>query len=339
MGGGNDPPDEHESHSYGLRTPVSAPFTQSSESRPAVSSIPPASTFTPVALRLITHNIRYAATDLFLHERPWPERLPNLLRQFHHYAAGPFNPPSTIICLQEVLNSQLSDLSNAFGDAWTYVGVGRDDGKEAGEFNPIFYRPECWEKVHFKTIWLNETPERPGLGWDAGSNRICTCLVLRCKLEERCLATVMILCTHLDNVGPIARREGAKLIVKYSRRWWKQFTVDHILLAGDLNSTSDERDGAWKVLNDAGGAFIDVGRLLRSNDVRHFGDEITFTGFDGNGDDDPPGTLDFVHYGSLEDKPGAEASRKLQSYSVVPNVFDDGVRCSDHRAVVVDLLL
>jgi len=332
MGGGDKYPNKHELQVHRLQVPATAICTQHD------MTLPPAK-IDPIALRIITHNIRYAATNLFRHERPWSERLPNILRQFRHYAAGPFNPPSTIICLQEVLLCQLNDLAVAFGDVWTHVGIGRDDGKAAGEFNPIFYQPEYWARAHLETVWLSETPEQPGLGWDAGSNRICTCLVLRSRFAARANRTVMILNTHLDNAGPIARRHGAELIVEYARSWQKKFSVDHMLLMGDLNSTRDEKHGAWKVLNSVGSSFVDVDRLLTPCDVRRFGDKITFTGFDGNGDDDPPGTLDFVHYGLNEKETLLEASHKLESYTVVPNLFDDDVRCSDHRAVVVDLML
>jgi len=337
--GGGDHHVECASHQHGHRASTPAVTSRNSNATAPTNLVPFPPSAISIPLRLITNNIRYAATDLFPYECPWPERLPNLLRQIHHYAVGPFNPPSTILCLQEVLQSQLDDVAAALGNEWSHVGVGRDDGKEAGEFNPVFFRPGYWVKVHFETIWLSKTPERPGLGWDAGCNRICTCLVLRTMLEGSRARRVMILNTHLDNAGPIARREGAKLIVKYARLWREEFKVHGVLLAGDLNSTRDERHGAWEVLNTVGSRFSDVGRWLKAGDVRHFGDDITFTGFDGNGDDDPPDTLDFVHYGLAEDETIARANGRLQSYSVVPNLFDDGVRCSDHRAVVVDLLL
>jgi len=149
----------------------------------------------------------------------------------------------------------------------------------------------------------------------------------------------MILNTHLDNASQLARRNGAMLILKYARRWRKDFDVDHVLLSGDLNSTRDEKRGAWETLNAPDSGFADVGRFLRNDDMRRFGDEVTFTGFDGQGDEDTARTLDFVQYGLSEHETVEEASRQLRSYSVVPNLFDDGIRCSDHRAVVVDLVL
>jgi len=341
MGGSDRYPEEHAFHRGGTKIlPITAtsqgygyPFTKSLNAPEGPSSL------VPLPFRLLTHNIRYAARDLFPHERPWPQRLPNLLRQFHHYTASPFNPLSTVICLQEVLQSQLSDLATAFGDEWAHVGVGRDDGKAAGEFNPVFYNTQGWAQAHSETIWLSDTPERPSRGWDAGSNRLCTCVVLQSRLTGSHARKVMVLNTHLDNASKLARRNGALLILKYAKRWRKDFDVDHVFLSGDLNSTRDERHGAWEVLNTSDSGFVDVGRFLRTDDVRQFGDEITFTGFDGHGDEDAARTLDFVHHGLSEEETIGEASHRLRSYSVVPNLFDDGIRCSDHRAVVVDLVL
>jgi hypothetical protein len=40
---------------------------------------------------------------------------------------------------KEVLHSQISELQQLLGSQWKYYGVGRDDGKEKGEYSPIFY--------------------------------------------------------------------------------------------------------------------------------------------------------------------------------------------------------
>lgn len=41
---------------------------------------------------------------------------------------------------QEALIRQVNDLKELLGDDWGWVGVGRDDGVERGEFSPIFYK-------------------------------------------------------------------------------------------------------------------------------------------------------------------------------------------------------
>jgi hypothetical protein len=85
----------------------------------------------------------------------------------------------SFLCLQEVLRNQLGDiLAGLNQDAeletpeWEYIGVGRDDGLEAGEYSPIIYRPAVWELLHWETVWLSKTPETPSKSWDAASARI-----------------------------------------------------------------------------------------------------------------------------------------------------------------------
>ena len=78
-----------------------------------------------------------------------------------------------------------------------------------------------------------------------------------------------------------------------------------------------------------------------------YGSEDTFTGFepDTDKDKDEIGRIDFVWLGPKERVHGLNANSMesggwdVQGYSVLPNVFDDGVFCSDHRCVVADAIL
>ena len=45
----------------------------------------------------------------------------------------------SVIGVQEALVRQVKDLSELFGSDWAWVGVGRDDGQQRGEYNAIFY--------------------------------------------------------------------------------------------------------------------------------------------------------------------------------------------------------
>lgn len=38
------------------------------------------------------------------------------------------------------MKRQVDDLQVLLGDDWGWIGVGRDDGEERGEYSPIFYR-------------------------------------------------------------------------------------------------------------------------------------------------------------------------------------------------------
>lgn len=86
-----------------------------------------------------------------------------------------------IIGFQEVLHNQLLDLQ-ALLPGYVSVGVGRDDGKEGGEYAPVFWDKERFELVRWKTIWLSPTPDQPGsIGWDAVCPKFVISLTSRVK--------------------------------------------------------------------------------------------------------------------------------------------------------------
>jgi hypothetical protein len=72
---------------------------------------------------------------------------------------------------QEALHNQIQDLHALLGPAtWDWAGVGRNDGKQAGEYSPIFFRTDRFDHVDTRYSWLSETPEVAGsIGWDAVS--------------------------------------------------------------------------------------------------------------------------------------------------------------------------
>jgi len=264
-----------------------------------------------------------------------------------------FTPAATLICLQEVLHTQLCDLAlrhfNARHD-WACVGVGRDDGKTAGEYAPIFFRPSAWTLLHFETLWLNETGQVGRRGWDAASVRILTCAVLESSAGRRDQPggarpkKVLALNTHLDDQGKVSRRESAKLIVRAARELRQKWDVDFWFLAGDLNS--EPSGDAYRIINEAGSGFIDARKGIDdvedSDGAPLYGNEMTFTGFDGKGDDgEGKSRIDFVHVG-VDDgagtAQGTPAKQVTRGYAVLPNRFDEGIYMSDHRAVVADLV-
>lgn len=115
---------------------------------------------------MISFNIRY--NNPADGEHAWPlrkERVASLLR-FHQ---------ADLIGMQEVLQGQLEDL-RALLPEYAWVGVGRDDGKNAGEFSPIFYRASRFEVLDSGTFWLSETPELvASKSWDAAPPITCRC--------------------------------------------------------------------------------------------------------------------------------------------------------------------
>lgn len=116
-----------------------------------------------------------------------------------------------IIGMQEVLHNQLEDLKAGLPN-FAEVGVGRDDGKTAGEYAPLFYRADKFELLDSNTFWLSQYPDSVGfIGWDGACTRIATWAKLKDKATGKIFMAVN---THFDHVGVEARRQGALLIIQ-----------------------------------------------------------------------------------------------------------------------------
>ena len=144
---------------------------------------------------------------------------------------------------QEVLAGQLHDMLQRL-DGYGYIGVGRDDGKEAGEYAAIFYKKERMQLLRDGHFWLNQTPDQPRLGWDAACIRICTWGEFRQKQSGK---RVFYFNLHMDHVGTVARREAAKLAVKKIKEIAKGAPV---VLTGDFNV--DQNDEIYRIFTTSG---------------------------------------------------------------------------------------
>ncbi len=144
---------------------------------------------------------------------------------------------------QEVLVGQLRDLRAGL-DNYDYIGVGRDDGKEAGEYSALFYKKDHLTLLNNGNFWFNETPDKPKLGWDAACIRICTWGEFKQKATGFRFFHFNL---HMDHVGIVARREAAKLIVKKIREIAKGAPV---VVTGDFNV--DQTNEIFKIFTDSG---------------------------------------------------------------------------------------
>ncbi|GAA6062443.1 hypothetical protein JCM10212_003317 [Sporobolomyces blumeae] len=235
----------HLSHA---RTPY---YTQTLMARPP-----------PRTLRIGSFNVRYAPSgplrpvkslvELFTKpkdakrtdanpwgEAKWEDRREKLVDQvlFHEL---------DLVGYQEVLDHQYRDLEVLMGDEFGHVGVGRNDGKKAGEAVPIFYRRSRLELLATTHAWLSPTPRVPGSkGWDAGQPRMVTIARFRDVLSTKG-EQVIVANTHWDDRGLVARTESAKLILDLVMGEAKQNgttdagVVPLVVLVGDLNSPAEE---------------------------------------------------------------------------------------------------
>jgi endonuclease/exonuclease/phosphatase family metal-dependent hydrolase len=274
-------------------------------------------------IRILTHNIRYATSDPCEGEKPWPIRKQLILDELRY---NTLHNPESFICLQEALHEQLVSLLAGLNstDEWSYIGVGRDDGKQDGEYSPILFRKKIWTVERWKTVWLSETPEKPGKGWDAGCVRIATVGIFK-HIKSR--KSVVGVCTHLDNAGEISRHESAKLILEVIGKTTSAVECLSlqrlpVFLAGDFNS--EPSDKAYQLLNASDSTIQDSEQLA----TWRYGNKNTYTGFG-----DESSRIDFIFLG-----PRGGGDWETRGYSVLANLFDE-VYSSDHRAVVVDAVL
>ena len=115
-----------------------------------------------------------------------------------------------IMGLQEAFDFQADYIKEQCPD-YDGVGVGRDDGKSAGEMMMIFFNTKTVELKDWGTFWLSETPEVPSFGWDAACRRTATWALLEMRKSGKEFYYVN---THLDHQGREAEKNGLKLIVE-----------------------------------------------------------------------------------------------------------------------------
>ena len=295
----------------------------------------------PLPIRLLTHNIRYATNSPFQGEELWHIRKSRLIAELRFNMT---HCSASFICLQEVLEDQLNDIISGLNSnraTWTYIGVGRDDGFQAGEYSPILYQPSIWQLQSYETVWLSKTPDRPSKSWDAASIRILTIGVFQHRQSKK---IVVAMNTHLDDQGNKSRIEAAKIILeRISHLMTKsdRLTPPSIFLAGDFNSEPNQE--AYKIMTSKGSPMYDLQNIIPEH--KRYGDQKTFTGF-GN-ERSPPKRIDFLFLNHPnpsaltpnESSANEEQRWSVEGYGVLANQFEDGVYCSDHRAVVGDLYL
>lgn len=160
----------------------------------------------PQQLVVMTMNMRYDNPEDG--ENNWRFRRERIAAMLREQAPDVFGT-------QELLANQYDDLGALLPD-YRSVGVGREDGDRAGEFNAVFFRADAFELLDSGTFWLSEEPERPGSkGWDGACERLATWVVLRRGGDGR---EFLFINTHLDHVGEQARREGVPCCSGASRR-------------------------------------------------------------------------------------------------------------------------
>ena len=210
-----------------------------------------------------SYNIRYKNGGDSIAGNVWAKRCQVICDQVNFMSPDVFGA-------QEVLYGQLLDMLSGL-DGYDYIGVGRDDGNKGGEYACIFYKTDRVRLLDQGNFWLSETPDRPGLGWDAACVRICTWGKFAAQTATNDDAFYYFN-LHMDHVGKIARREGAKLIVRKIREIAQGAPV---IVTGDFNV--DQKDEIYSIFTESG--------LLKDSYMASrlkFAENGTFNSFDTN---------------------------------------------------------
>ncbi|MFT3982086.1 MAG: endonuclease/exonuclease/phosphatase family protein [Ferruginibacter sp.] len=144
---------------------------------------------------------------------------------------------------QEVQHHQLQYLlENLKG--YSYIGVGRDDGKTDGEYSCIFYKKDKYTLISQRTFWLSPTPDSVSFGWNAACRRVCTYGLFRNKKTKQ---YIWVFNTHFDHISAEARLESAKLIVQTINK----VNTKHypVIVSGDFNSRPVEDPAQYMLVN------------------------------------------------------------------------------------------
>lgn len=184
-----------------------------------------------------TYNVRNQNDDDQRDGNGWPQRVSVICDMIN------FEQPD-IFGTQEAKIGQVRDMLRLL-DGYDYIGVAREDGKEDGEHSAIFFKKDYLQLLDHGDFWLSETPDRPGLGWDAACVRICTWGKFR---DKRTKMKFYYFNLHMDHVGVVARREGAKLVVKKIQELTDGKRP--VILTGDFNV--DQNDEIYTIFTNSG---------------------------------------------------------------------------------------
>ena len=252
----------------------------------------------------MTFNVRYDNPDDG--QNAWPLRKERVARVMER---------ATLVGVQEALYHQVLDLDQML-DGYDWVGVGRDDGMQKGEFAPIFYRLDTFELLDTGTFWLSATPEVPGSkSWDAAITRLTTWGLFRLHDSHDSL---WVFNTHFDHRGEQARQNSAQLLVS---RIAEIAGRGMVVVTGDFNASPETQVYATMTT----GSLVDTRQASRVSPV---GPEGTFSGFE-TGKEPLRGPIDYVF---------VTRSLEVLSYEALVDV-ENGHYVSDHLPVRVVLRL
>ena len=176
-------------------------------------------------INVMTYNLRYATENDGVNA--WSKRKEKVFELIKKYDPD-------VIGVQEALISQITDILEAV-PAYDYIGVGRDDGKQGGEYSAILYKKDRFTINESNTFWLSKTPETPGSkDWDAAITRVASWAKMT---DKKSRTEFFMLNTHFDHIGKTAREQSAALLKKQAAKIAGTLPV---IITGDFNFQRDD---------------------------------------------------------------------------------------------------
>lgn len=260
----------------------------------------------PRSVRVMSFNIRYDEPRDGVNA--WPSRKQKVADVIRFHKAD-------LVGVQEALLTQLRDLEAMLPD-FAWCGVGRTDGKDAGEYSAILYRKSRFQLIDCKTFWLSPTPEVAGSkGWDAAYPRIVTWAKFRDRVTRK---SFIHFNTHFDHVGQTARVESSKLILQ---RVAAVAGATPFVLTGDFNVV--ESNEAYKTI--VGGSYaVKVSDSKYVSVNPHFGGDSTWTAFK---QIEPGRRIDYIF---------VRTGMKVFEHGILADQWN-GLWASDHLPVLAEI--
>lgn len=214
----------------------------------------------PLEIRAMTFNIRYDnAGD---GENAWAHRREMVVDLINASEMD-------VIGVQEALRHQLDEI-RAGAPQFAEIGVGRDDGRSAGEHSSILYRHDRFAVAECGTFWLSDTPDEPGsTSWGNTIPRICTWARL---VDIESGRPVLVYNTHFDHRSQASRERSAEAIVEHLQGRRDALGAVPVVVMGDFNA--GEGNAAMRTLLGAG--LVDSFRVVHPEETT----VGTFCGFD-----------------------------------------------------------
>lgn len=255
-----------------------------------------------VKVNIGSYNLRLI-TSADIEEKSWENRKEWIRKIVDDYEFD-------IIGTQEGYITQIEDVIAE--KAYTYIGVGRDDGVSAGETCSILYKTAKYKVEDSGTFWLSTTPDVPSSGWDATIKRICTWVKFKEIDSDKIF---FVFNAHYDHQGLVAREESSKLMLSKIQEIATDFPV---LMTGDLNA---------EPTSEAVTTLIKTQFLWDSKPITRkpaTGPDGTFYGYDLT--KDPTSRIDYVFVSRMV---------HVMEYHVIDDDFKTSNIASDHLPVQV----